>query len=148
MDRTLSESLARKFFPKRDAVGRRMKVGLGDEWSSVVGVVGDVRQHRLVDSRSDGLRSVPAGSLARPDPRRAHADASREGGDRARGGGAFDRSDQALSRLRPMRQVVSESVSAQRPRMVLLALFPFLAVVLASVGLYGVMAYSWPRDQI
>ena len=139
----VSESLARKFFPNRDALGRRMKVGLGDEWSSVVGVVGDVRQHRLeeksvptvyVPYSQDPWPVLTLVARTRMPPEKA-----------AIGLAAAVRSidpDQALSRVRPMRQVMSESVSAQRLRMVLLALFAFLALVLACVGLYGVMAYS------
>ncbi len=139
----VSESLARKFFPNRDAVGRRMKVGLGDEWSLVVGVVGDVRQHRLeeksvptvyVPYAQDPWPVLTLVARTRMPPEKA-----------AIGLAAAVRAidpDQALSRVRPMRQVVSESVSAQRLRMVLLALFAFLALVLACVGLYGVMAYS------
>jgi putative ABC transport system permease protein len=50
--------------------------------------------------------------------------------------------EQPVSRIRPLEQVVSESVAKQRFLMLLLGIFASVALVLAAVGLYGVMSYS------
>ncbi|HEY0380187.1 MAG TPA: ABC transporter permease [Pyrinomonadaceae bacterium] len=139
----INETLARKHFAGDDPVGKRLNLGLNDINGEVVGVVGDVRSRNL--SKEAGpefyvpYAQVPIGdvslvvrtSSADPTPlTQALRSAVQE----------IDR-DQPLYEVHTMNALVAESVSRQRFSMTLLALFAGLALMLASVGIFGVMSF-------
>ncbi|HEX6199167.1 MAG TPA: ABC transporter permease [Thermoanaerobaculia bacterium] len=146
----VSEELARRAFPGEDPVGRRIKVGgvrnAETPWRTVVGVVGGVRDNALA-REPDPEIYLP---LAQQ-PTRAMQVVART----ATGGeGAAEtlrRVVHGIDRAQPVSQValladrVHDSLAPQRFVTGLLAAFAGLALVLAAVGLYGVMAYAVGR---
>lgn len=146
----ISEELARRAFPGEDPVGRRIKVGgvrdPESPWRTVAGVVGGVRDNALA-REPDPEIYLP---LAQQ-PTRAMQVVART----ATGGeGAAEtlrRVVHGIDRAQPVSQValladrVHDSLAPQRFVTGLLAAFAGLALVLAAVGLYGVMAYAVGR---
>ena len=143
----ISETMARRFWPNEDPVGKRFATGRvtsDEDWINMVGVVKDVRQFELTaDPRPQMYLSYrQAGFFA---PRRSR------GKDRCRAHehGATVRKavweidkDQPVSDIRTMEEILADSIARQRFSMLLLAIFAGVALVLAAVGIYGVMSYS------
>jgi predicted permease len=139
----VNRSFARRFFPGRDAVGRRVFVGRSPKPSEIIGVVGDVR--------SDGLDAAPRESFYLS--ARQHTVSTLRFVLRSRAPlsvlaptlrarlRALD-SAQPLSDLRSMDDVVAESIGPRRRIGLLLGVFAGIAVGLAAIGLFAVMACS------
>jgi putative ABC transport system permease protein len=143
----VDESLARTYWPGADPIGKRFHRGdFGDknpDWITVVGVVDNVR--------NSGLHIEPRPQLYLPHAQsrsRQMSIAVRTQGDPSRlirpVSDAFHSvdPDQPLSEIMPMQRMVDRSLAGRRFNLVLLALFAALAVVLAAVGIYGVMSYQ------
>jgi predicted permease len=140
----VNESFARTFFPGGDVLGKRLRlVSPATEWATIVGVVGDVREFGLdkpaplaiyfpADQQPAGGMSYVVRSAA------PFADTSRRV---AAALGSVDAAVPAFA-IRPYESFLSASVADRRFSLVLVAAFAFLALVLAAVGLYGVVAYS------
>ena len=147
----INERLARLFFQGEDPLGKRIKLGGADgpfPWLSIVGVVGDVKHDGLdeeaspemyVSYQQPQLPSFAVTSMflavrTTVEPTELVAAVRKETA-------ALDK-DQPLADIKTMEQRLGESVAARRFNMLLLATFAALALVLAAVGIYGVMSYS------
>jgi putative ABC transport system permease protein len=144
----IDETMARRYWPGEDPVGKRFKGfdqrGHNDEWSTVVGVVADMRRHGREQQPAAHIyqwyrQSVDQGTkdlvvrTAR-DPK-ALAGMLRNV---VRG---LDRTA-ILSPVTTLEQQLSEQLAPRRFQTWLLSLFSLIAMMLASVGIYGVMHYS------
>ncbi len=141
----ISETMARKQFANQNPIGKRLMFGwsLPDQpWREIVGVVGDV-SYRGLDAEPLAAYYSPLSQnpytgvyliVRAPGPLRL-ADAVRAS---VR---TIDK-DVPVSEVSTMEQVLSESVSQPRFRTTLLAVFAGVALVLAAIGIYGVVAYS------
>lgn len=138
----ISETMARRYFPNEDPLGKR--IGRGpDRWREIVGVVRDVK-HFGLDLETQPTMYFPMRQV----PARAMNLVVRTSGDplglapslRAQVW-AGDR-NLAIANLGTMNDLVSASVVQQRFILLLLACFATLALLLAAVGIYGVMSYA------
>ncbi|HEY8412590.1 MAG TPA: ABC transporter permease [Pyrinomonadaceae bacterium] len=145
----VNRRLAEHFWPGEEPTGKRIKVGPVDSpnpWATVIGVVGDVRQAGLYGDQQFEMYAPYAQErrswLA---PRdlvvRTNRDAASLAGAVRQAVWAVDK-DQPVSDVRTMDQVFAAAISRERFQMLLLALFATLALVLACVGLYGVISYA------
>ena len=137
----VNETLARRVFGAEDPVGRRIQFGTsGGPWVSIIGVIGDVRHA--------GLETPPAPEayihyLQNPPVNpflvlRTSSDPSSLVSAVRQELRALDKEIAAYD-VRPMMQVRSESVSQRRFILLLVAAFGVLALILAAVGVFGVM---------
>jgi len=142
----VSESLARKHWPKGDALGRQIQFGNMDgelRLLNVVGVVGDVRGAGLhVPARP----TIYANYYQRPAAASQFSIVLRARGEAAALIDTMRREARALNPETPtefqrVEQLVASSLDQRRFSMVMLGVFAAAALVLAMVGLYGVMAY-------
>ncbi|HVG19229.1 MAG TPA: ABC transporter permease [Blastocatellia bacterium] len=138
----INQAMARQFWPDEDPVGQRMGVG-NEPLRTVVGVVGDVRQA--------GLETEPRAEFFYPFFQIDQGFGTfvvRTGGDpkavisAVRGELQAVDKDQPLFRISTMNEALAQSVAPRRLNMLLLGIFAGVALVLAAVGLYGVMSYS------
>jgi putative ABC transport system permease protein len=142
----VSESFARLRFPDSDPLGRRIKLGLQSEnepWAEIVGIVGDVRQ--------TGFDSEPNQSVYLPQavhPFHYSRLVARTAGAPMR----FERAVRAAIReidptqpvfhVQPMDDYVSSSLADRTFMLALISLFGTLALLLAGIGIYGVISYT------
>jgi putative ABC transport system permease protein len=142
----VDESFARRFWPNEDATGKRIKRGgreSPDPWRTIVGVVGHVRNYGL---STQGREQV---YFPHPQfPRNGMFLAIRANGDPLAYTGALRAAvwavdpTQPVSDIRLMGDYVYSSAAQPRFNLLLLVTFALLALVLAAVGIYGVMSYS------
>jgi putative ABC transport system permease protein len=140
--------MADRYFEGVDPVGQRIKWGppeSKDPWLTVIGVVGDVKQSAPdADTRPhtyesylqypSGIGSMNIAMRTRTDPGAATAalNAAVHSLD----------AELPLTELRTMEQVLSQSTAPRRFNMLLVIVFAVTAIVLASVGLYGVVSFA------
>jgi putative ABC transport system permease protein len=140
----VNQAFVRKFFDGKDAVGQQVSVCWGvKNPGRIVGVVGDARQTRLKDdpkptiflansqSGAYGVTLVirtagDPGKVVRPVETAIHQ---------------YD-PQQAISEVQTMEHVFADSASDARFQLILLLIFAGLAIVLAMIGVYGVVSYS------
>lgn len=143
----VSETAAQRWWPNQDAIGKQIRLpgyepGMEKKWRTVVGVVHDVKQAGLdaphtmqiyvpqAQNRNGFMNLVVRTSS---DPERYVAD--------IRGQIAAIDKELAVSDITSMDEVLSTSVERRRFTAVLLALFGGLGLLLASVGVYGILSY-------
>ena len=141
----INEAMARRYFPKGDALGRRVRLGPdpSDPFETIVGIVGDVRQAGLesepvptvfVNNHQEMWGGLGLAVRTSGDPRSAESTVRR----------VVHAIDPliAVSGVSTMEEVVGTSLAARRFSLALVCGFAGLALALAAVGVYGVLAYT------
>ena len=141
----INETLAQKYFPNEDPIGKRLMISWdrSDGSEEIVGVVGDVHQ--------DGLSTEVKPMIYWPSARTPYSTMSiaiRATGNPMNFVSAVKEKVHSLdpnlplADLKPMEDWMSDSIAQPRFNTQLLTIFAVVALILAGVGIYGVMAYS------
>jgi ABC-type lipoprotein release transport system permease subunit len=139
----VNERLARRHWKSEDPIGRRISGDGGKTWRTIVGVVGDVRQQALAEEYTDTVylpfREFPGYAYTLfvrtlDDPARA--------AETVRAAGRRSDPQAAITSVRTLDDIRSETLSPPRQVSVLLSLFAVLALIITAAGLSGLIAYS------
>lgn len=138
----VNQRLAETLWPQGDPIGKR--IGWGEGWMTVVGVVGNIHHSNLeqektldtyVPYRQAGwVRSMAVAVRSQQDP-------ALLGSSLRKGVMEIDK-NQALTQVNLLQDLVAESYARRRFQTLLISLLGFLALSLASMGIYGMMAYT------
>jgi putative ABC transport system permease protein len=139
----INDHLARIYFPGEDPIGKRITFDDGESWMSIVGIIGDVKQLGLDSSAKPEVyfpylqvaarsMSLVVRTTSNPLSLAAAVKSQIQ---------AIDK-DLPINEAKTMQQLLAESTSGRRFNMLLLTIFAAVALVLAIVGIYGVMSYT------
>ena len=137
----IDEPLARRFWPAGDAIGKRIETTGDREWMTIVGIVGGIKHVSLAEVKAPHiympLAQVPASRasfVARTDgPPAASLPTFRSAIRRVD-------PDMPLYLVRPMTEIIGQTLSTQRLTNILLTGFAVIAMLLAAVGIYSTMS--------
>jgi putative ABC transport system permease protein len=142
----INRTLAGQLFPNQEAVGHRLKIvnpEQSSDWRTIVGVVGDIKYR--------GLDEEPQPTLYTPFAQTpfmwlyvmVRSPGNVESMVRTlRASVPSVHASLTAGNIRPMADVIAQSVAEPRFNMILVSAFAALALVLSSIGIYGVIAYS------
>src|SRR5215469_1381148 len=146
----VNESMAKEYFPGQSALGKRIQVGAVPDnqipWMEIVGIVGDMKQSLATEAQSemylpyrqaDSLIPIFSMSLVMRTAREPLTEVSA-----LRSAVRGLSSSQPLVKIRTMEDNIATSVSDSHFRTLLLGIFAGSALLLALIGLYGLIAYS------
>lgn len=154
----VNQAMAKKYWKGQDPIGQVMVIGKGlgpqfdDPPRQVVGIVGTVRETGL-DAVDEGVMYIPQSQVPEGITKLANGIiplswAIRTAGDPLALRAAAEREIRAVngmmtpSHVRSMDQMVAESLSRQNFNALLLTIFAAIALLLAAIGIYGLMSYS------
>ncbi|HEU4955327.1 MAG TPA: FtsX-like permease family protein, partial [Gemmatimonadales bacterium] len=140
----VNRTMAEKYWPGTNPIGRRVRIGSDRPWLTVTGIVGDVRQIGPTDPPKAELYSAShtvssqemsmVGRTVDDDPERLGASVT-----------AAIRSvdpEQPVFAVMSMERLIENASAERRVSMVLLLVFAGMALLLSALGIYGVMAYT------
>ncbi|MGA3023612.1 MAG: ABC transporter permease [Bryobacteraceae bacterium] len=140
----IDDVLARQYWPNEDPIGKRIIRNRDEPRLRIVGIVGHVRRDSLA---GDSNKGVYYQALWQRPMTFAHYVAKAESGDGTQLGGAISQAvrsvnpSQAVFDLRTMDERVAESLGARRFALTVLGAFAIMALVLAAIGIYGIINY-------
>ncbi len=152
----INQTTANRYFANEDPIGKKLRLGVNDFTPEIVGIVRDVRQRSLdLDSLSPQIQKLISSQVYASYAQRAlwtrmtvvvRASSAPMALARALRAEvrALDK-DLPVSKIRTMETVRGESIAQPRFRALLIVLFGAVALALATIGIYGVMAYSVAR---
>jgi putative ABC transport system permease protein len=140
----INETLAHLQFPNEDPIGKRINITRGPAmWREIVGIVGDVKQLG-VDKATPNETYAPFAQV----PFTNQNVIIRVAGSTAAIAGALRPAvydvdkDQPIGSINALTDIMADSIARQRFTMTLVTVFSLVALVIAAVGIYGVMAYT------
>lgn len=140
----IDEKMARRAFPGENPLGRRIKLAVGNgerEWLEVIGVVAHVRQEHPGSESREQLYILPPLQPLWDAPTAVRSALAPEAlMDIVRAEVSALDADLPVYRVRPMTDYVGDVMARDRFAVIMMGLFAGLAVVLTTVGLYGVIA--------
>ncbi|HEX3183176.1 MAG TPA: FtsX-like permease family protein, partial [Pyrinomonadaceae bacterium] len=142
----INETMARRFWPNENPIGKRLKQGWPEwstPWREVVGVVADVKLNGVIDTTplhvylplaQEGMASVYLAVRTKPEPQTLAAPVQ----------SALHSLDSQITiyQVRTMDERLKGSVVSQRAAMILLSAFALVAMLLAAIGIYGVISWG------
>jgi predicted permease len=141
----VDETLARRYWPNEDPLGQHINFGDQTPWMEIVGVVKHAKTSSLEADNAEGYYYLP---VSQSPPRMASIVVRSSGADPESLATSMQSAVSAVDAglplydLKTMEQRVDESLTGRRFLVLLLSAFAGLALLLAAVGLYGVISYS------
>jgi len=146
----VNQTLVDRYFPKQDPIGKRLEIGFSEppNWREIVGVVADVKTAGLDQATPVQVYTAYLQTPSFPSSMISPITVmTRTAGDPALLGSpihaailAVDRS-QPVYAIQPMTDIVAQSIAQRRLSLILLAFFAAAAMLLAAIGVYGVMSF-------
>lgn len=143
----IDDTVARRYWPNGGALGGHLLNGVpkpDEKPFTVVGVVGSIKQEDLADERAKGAIYLPYGSYATREITvvlRTTLAAETATGALQRAVRRVD-PDLPVTDIKPLQARIDQTLVARRSPLVLAAIFSVIALLLAGIGLYGVLAYA------